>query len=1023
MAEAKIAPLSLLPSAGTWSLAEDAALLAAMQELSFTISSQSKQLLDKMDQLAISTASAQTRLQTTTNNFMLLSNIKFIEARVYEDSEVETQTADGKGVQEETFNEETATTQALRHGLDVIQTAFEKVEINDSDSDSDVDEEKIISVLQPKNPYHVRSLPAVIGTPSWVDDDKIGLVEEEMEEESDSSESESENEEVLPDKKEDSEYSESDTEIIQEPKKPPAVVQTVEDSDSISDFSDDDELFKPKPPPKIPETNKIVTKDQPGDDEQQNQDNDIKQDNDTNVHSNTFANELSSKLGLAIPKSKKDDDQENGDSSGDESDHQPKPKKSVKLPPKKSVLFDSSDSDDDLFAPKPKANTPKFQAKKQLPENEKNPEVIPSKKLPPLPPPSKTKPNKSVKEVEQSQSPSIPAVPKISDVDSQSDDDFFSAISSKAPAKTKVEIVSKPSTEKSLFGDSSDEDDIFSNIKVGSIKQETTSVPITPTQHKSLFDESDDSDDLFADLMTKTKTTKSEKKNEETSPIPVSKKPFGGVSMFGTTAPPMLLGKSDQDKETSVENLSDAEESEEGFTNIGKKLTTAHAVVSEPIPKIEEDITEGSKDALESNLKQPEKPFGGISMFGNGPSPTFTDKLDHEKKLVDDLTDTDPKSDDLEDVFANVVMKTAPPPIPDAASKPNPKMDKPEIEDGKSSLEPNLGENTNEKLATVVHPEEKLLPPIPSASLKPKYKEESAEQVETNATQNMGDEGQHQSKKKPVGGVSMFGGFDPRKLMKNIPGDQDEKDGGIDTTDTSDITIDIKEPSQHSEALVTLTKSRPKMKGGRKPPTRAGRKNAIERSNAFSFDVIDGPIAKTELSNEKEVIQHNSSIDMNQNQPKSPVGGVSMLGGLTPAQLIKPKTKLEVDDSETQKEHGKITEIETSTDNNSKPFANGENTISEDIKINLANAEPSTQVSDFDDKETISFEPPPMEDVNEKLDKKSNLFGFDDSDSDDDMFSNMATSSKQTLKADPMANIFGDDSDDDLFSSLISKKS
>ena len=64
-----------------------------------------------------------------------------------------------------------------------------------------------------------------------------------------------------------------------------------------------------------------------------------------------------------------------------------------------------------------------------------------------------------------------------------------------------------------------------------------------------------------------------------------------------------------------------------------------------------------------------------------------------------------------------------------------------------------------------------------------------------------------------------------------------------------------------------------------------------------------------------------------------------------------------------------------------------------------------------------------MEDVNEKLDKKNNLFGFDDSDDDDDMFSNMATSSKQTLKADPMANIFGDDSDDDLFSSLISKKS
>ena len=108
--------------------------------------------------------------------------------------------------------------------------------------------------------------------------------------------------------------------------------------------------------------------------------------------------------------------------------------------------------------------------------------------------------------------------------------------------------------QKSLFGDSSDEDDIFSDIKVGSIKQDPNSVSKAPPQNKSLFDESDDSDDLFADLMTKTKTPTSEKKNEETPKIPVSRKPFGGISMFGSTAPPMLLGKADQDKETAVGN-------------------------------------------------------------------------------------------------------------------------------------------------------------------------------------------------------------------------------------------------------------------------------------------------------------------------------------------------------------------------------------------------------------------------------------------------------------------------------------
>ena len=164
MAQDDISPLSLLSSAASWSLADDASLLSAMQQLSLNISSQAKQLLDKMDQLAINTALAQTRLQTTTNNFMLLSNIKFIEARVYEDSEVESKNEVETNVseKEQSLNEGDATTQALKHGLNVINTAFEKVEINDSDSDSDVEDEKLISVLQPKNPYHIYTVSMVL---------------------------------------------------------------------------------------------------------------------------------------------------------------------------------------------------------------------------------------------------------------------------------------------------------------------------------------------------------------------------------------------------------------------------------------------------------------------------------------------------------------------------------------------------------------------------------------------------------------------------------------------------------------------------------------------------------------------------------------------------------------------------------------------------------------------------------------------------------------------------------------------
>ena len=45
----------------------------------------------------------------------------------------------------------------------------------------------------------------------------------------------------------------------------------------------------------------------------------------------------------------------------------------------------------------------------------------------------------------------------------------------------------------------------------------------------------------------------------------------------------------------------------------------------------------------------------------------------------------------------------------------------------------------------------------------------------------------------------------------------------------------------------------------------------------------------------------------------------------------------------------------------------------------------------------------------------------DEDDSDDDLFSNMASGVKPSLKPNPLANILGDDSDDDLFSSLIPK--
>ena len=79
--------LNLLPNVSSWKLGEDVALLEAMQGLATSMGTTSKQLQERIDRLARETERAHTRLLTTQNNFVHLSNVKFIEARVYEDSE------------------------------------------------------------------------------------------------------------------------------------------------------------------------------------------------------------------------------------------------------------------------------------------------------------------------------------------------------------------------------------------------------------------------------------------------------------------------------------------------------------------------------------------------------------------------------------------------------------------------------------------------------------------------------------------------------------------------------------------------------------------------------------------------------------------------------------------------------------------------------------------------------------------------------------------------------------------------
>ena len=186
---------SLVSNTASWSLANDDALLGALQDISQNLLSRTGQVLDKMDKLAQRAESVQIKLDTANNNFLGLSNTKFIEARVYDDNEETGKTEDVPDNKNQ-LSEEDIILEAFKQGLNFVNSGFEKIPIENSDSESDTEEEKQFYVLQPINQYHLRPLPAVIGTSEWFDDDKIGLAEDNRAaEEEVQSESESEDEE------------------------------------------------------------------------------------------------------------------------------------------------------------------------------------------------------------------------------------------------------------------------------------------------------------------------------------------------------------------------------------------------------------------------------------------------------------------------------------------------------------------------------------------------------------------------------------------------------------------------------------------------------------------------------------------------------------------------------------------------------------------------------------------------------------------------------------------------------------
>ncbi|XP_037661224.1 WASH complex subunit 2-like isoform X3 [Choloepus didactylus] len=173
-------------SSQNWSLAADAGLLQFLQEFSQQTISRTHEIKKQVDGLIRETKATDCRLHNVFNDFLMLSNTQFIENRVY-DEEVEEpvlKTEAEKPEQEKTREQKEVdlipkVQEAVNYGLQVLDSAFEQLDIRAGNSDSEEDDtnERVELILEPKDLYIDRPLPYLIGSKPFMEQEDVGLGE------------------------------------------------------------------------------------------------------------------------------------------------------------------------------------------------------------------------------------------------------------------------------------------------------------------------------------------------------------------------------------------------------------------------------------------------------------------------------------------------------------------------------------------------------------------------------------------------------------------------------------------------------------------------------------------------------------------------------------------------------------------------------------------------------------------------------------------------------------------------------
>ncbi|XP_036077941.1 WASH complex subunit 2A isoform X3 [Rousettus aegyptiacus] len=173
-------------SSQSWSLAADAGLLQFLQEFSQQTISRTHEIKKQVDGLIRETKATDCRLHNVFNDFLMLSNTQFIENRVY-DEEVEEPVlkVDAEKAEQEKTREQKEVDlipkvqEAVNYGLQVLDNAFEQLDIKAGNSDSEEEDanERVELILEPKDLYIDRPLPYLIGSKLFMEQEDVGLGE------------------------------------------------------------------------------------------------------------------------------------------------------------------------------------------------------------------------------------------------------------------------------------------------------------------------------------------------------------------------------------------------------------------------------------------------------------------------------------------------------------------------------------------------------------------------------------------------------------------------------------------------------------------------------------------------------------------------------------------------------------------------------------------------------------------------------------------------------------------------------